>query len=245
MKIFQVIIGTEILNGRREDKHFKFLRDALLQRGYELFSSFTVKDDPNLLENIFSLIKNTSDSMLFCYGGIGATPDDFTRKTAAKIFTDNKMEYNKDFVNIIDRKFTNEDNSKKYLLAYWPKDAKPLWNNPVNGFPGFNIKNRYFFMPGFPQMAHPMTKEAIEKFLPKKEIKKRYTLIAYAKESEMLDIMKKIPKEVEFSTLPKLDYTSEISFAGENAKEIYEWFMLKLKENNIKYKEATNEDQTK
>ncbi len=237
MKIFQVIIGTEILNGRREDKHFKFLRDLLLKRGYELFSSFIIKDDPKLMKDIFSLIKNTPASMLFCYGGIGATPDDYTRKIAAEVFTNGLMEYNNEFKTLIDKKFPNEDNSKKYLLAYWPKNAKPLWNNPINGYPGFYIDNRYFFMPGFPQMAHPMTIEAIEKFLPPKEKKERFTLIAYAKESEMLDIMKKIPDNIEFSTLPKLNYTSEISFAGKNAKTTFEWFKEELKKNNIKYKE--------
>jgi len=237
MKIFQVIIGTEILDGRREDKHFKFLRDLLLKRGYELFSSFVIKDDPKLMKDIFSLIKDAPDSILFCYGGIGATPDDYTRKIAAEFFTNGLMKYNNEFKTLIDKKFPNEDNSKKYLLAYWPKNAKPLWNNPINGYPGFYIDNRYFFMPGFPQMAHPMTIEAIEKFLPPKEKKERFTLIAYAKESEMLDIMKKIPDNVEFSTLPKLNYTSEISFAGKNAKTTFEWFKEELKKNNIKYKE--------
>jgi len=31
MKIFQVIIGSEILEGRREDKHFEFLKNLLLK----------------------------------------------------------------------------------------------------------------------------------------------------------------------------------------------------------------------
>ncbi|WP_051433557.1 molybdopterin-binding protein [Lebetimonas sp. JS032] len=87
MNIFQVIIGTEILNARREDKHFKFLRDELIKRGYELKASFIIKDDPLLIENIFFLIKNTPDSYLFCYGGIGATPDDYTRNLAAEVFS--------------------------------------------------------------------------------------------------------------------------------------------------------------
>jgi molybdopterin-biosynthesis enzyme MoeA-like protein len=236
-KIFQVIIGTEILQARREDKHFKFLRDELLKRGYELFSSFIVKDDPELLKNIFSLIKNTPESYLFCYGGIGATPDDYTREIAAEVFTDNKIEINQEFKNLIDKKFPNEDNSKKYLLAMWPKNAKPLWNNPINGYPGFYIQEKYFFMPGFPQMAHPMTIEALDKFFPKQKQKKRYTLIAFAKESEMLDIMKQIPKDVEFSTLPKINYSSEISFAGDNAYKTYEWFKKELQRKNIKYEE--------
>jgi molybdopterin-biosynthesis enzyme MoeA-like protein len=240
MKIFQVIIGTEILNARREDKHFKFLRDELIKRGYELTASFIIKDDPVLMENIFTLIKNTPDSYLFCYGGIGATPDDYTRNLAAEVFTDKEMEYNKDFIKKIDEKFPGVDNSKKYPLAYWPKNAVPLWNNPINGFPGFYIDNRFFFMPGFPQMAHPMTLEALDKFFPEKKKKERYTLIAHAKESEMLDIMNKIPEYVEFSTLPKLDYTSEISFAGINAKKIYKWFKEELDKKNIKFEECGN-----
>ena len=48
--IFTVIIGTEILNGRREDSHFKFLRNKLLERGYELNGSFIIKDNPKLMQ---------------------------------------------------------------------------------------------------------------------------------------------------------------------------------------------------
>jgi len=59
-KIFQVIIGTEILQARREDKHFKFLRDELLKRGYELFSSFIVKDDPQIIKKYFFINKKHS-----------------------------------------------------------------------------------------------------------------------------------------------------------------------------------------
>ena len=238
MKIFQVIIGTEILQGRRNDKHFDFLKNALLDRGYELFASFLIKDDPKLLKDVFSLIKETPDSYLFSYGGIGATPDDFTRETAAEVFSGSKMKYNEEFKNLIDRKFPNEDNSKKYLLAYWPENSEPIWNNPINGYPGFMINKRYFFFPGFPQMAHPMTEWILEKFFPKREKKEKHTLIAFAKESEMLDIMNKIPKKVEFSTLPKLDYTSEITFQGENSKKIYDWFKNELEKKNINYKEV-------
>ncbi len=240
MHIFQIIIGTEILNGRRIDKHFDFLKNELLKRGYELTSSFIIKDNPVLMEKIFTLVKNFSDSCLFCYGGIGATPDDFTRKLAAKVFSNNKMEMNEEFKKLIDKKFPEEDNSKKYPLALWPKNAKALWNNPVNSFPGFYIDQRYFFMPGFPKMSHPMSIEALDNFFPKKEIKKRYSLLAYAKESEMIDIMRKIPDYIEFSTLPTLDYTSEISFAGKDAKKWYKWFKNELTKKNIKLKELTS-----
>jgi len=47
MKIFQVIIGSEILEGRREDKHFEFLKNLLLKTGYDLFASFIAKQKKN------------------------------------------------------------------------------------------------------------------------------------------------------------------------------------------------------
>jgi len=233
--IFGVIIGTEILNGRREDSHFKFLRDELLKRGYELSGSFIIKDEPKIIEDLFKMIKNL-DAKMFCFGGIGATPDDYTREISAKVFSDG-MEYNQEFIQKINSRFPNEDNTKKYQLAYFPKGAKPLRNNPINGFFGFELEGKYFFTPGFPQMAHPMVIEALDKYFPTKTQKPRYSIIAYAKESDMLDIMQKLPKNIEFSTLPKLDYTSEISFAGDDAKKWIEFFKSELDKKGIKHKD--------
>ena len=101
MHIYAVIIGTEILNARREDKHFHFLRDKLLQKGYELYASFVIKDERSLIENVFRLVKNDPDSILFSFGGIGSTPDDLTRETAAKVFTNGIIERNETFFEAI------------------------------------------------------------------------------------------------------------------------------------------------
>jgi molybdopterin-biosynthesis enzyme MoeA-like protein len=233
--IFAVIIGTEILNGRREDKHFTFLRDELLKRGYTLDGSFIIKDDKELMKKTFDMIKSIPNSKMFCFGGIGATPDDLTREISAEVFTDKNMEFNQEFIDVIDKKFPNEDNTRKYQLAYWPKNAYPLRNNPINGFFGFEIEHKYFFTPGFPQMAHSMVLEALELYFPPLSKKERFSIIAYAKESEMLDIMEKLPKNIEFSTLPKLDYTSEISLAGDEAKKWIEFFKQELDKKGIKY----------
>jgi molybdopterin-biosynthesis enzyme MoeA-like protein len=234
--IFAVIIGTEILNGRRDDSHFTFLRDKLIQKGYELSGSFIIKDEPELMQKTFNMIKEIPNSKMFCFGGIGATPDDYTRKLSAEVFANNQMEFNEEFRKLIDTKFPNEDNTKKYNLAYWPINANPIRNNPINGFFGFEIEKRFFFMPGFPQMAHPMVEEVLDKYFPPLAKKERYSLLAYAKESDMLDIMNALPKEIEFSTLPKLDYTSEISIAGDEAKKWIEFFKKELEKKGIKYK---------
>ena len=52
---YSVIIGTELLNGRRKDAHFAFLNAQLLSRGWEQKASFVINDDTNLMENIFNL----------------------------------------------------------------------------------------------------------------------------------------------------------------------------------------------
>ena len=46
---YAVIIGSEILNGRRADKHFEYLKNALLLRGHTLYATFIIKDDEELI----------------------------------------------------------------------------------------------------------------------------------------------------------------------------------------------------
>jgi len=89
---YSVIIGTELLNGRRKDAHFAFLNEQLLKRGWTHKASFVIEDDTKLMENIYNLIKADKNSVMFSYGGIGATPDDYTRQIAAKVFREGEME---------------------------------------------------------------------------------------------------------------------------------------------------------
>jgi len=49
LNFYALIIGSEILNGRREDKHFKFLREILNSRGLNFAGSFIIKDDIELI----------------------------------------------------------------------------------------------------------------------------------------------------------------------------------------------------
>jgi len=98
---YSVIIGTELLNGRRQDGHFSFVNDQLVARGWVHKASFVIKDDPQFLHDIFSLIKADPDSVMFSFGGIGSTPDDFTREVAAKAFTGHELERHKEAETII------------------------------------------------------------------------------------------------------------------------------------------------
>ena len=60
---YSVIIGTELLNGRRKDAHFSFLNAELLSRGWEHKASFVITDAPQMMLNIFNLIKNDPNSV--------------------------------------------------------------------------------------------------------------------------------------------------------------------------------------
>jgi molybdopterin-biosynthesis enzyme MoeA-like protein len=228
VNFYACIIGSEILNGRRVDKHFEFVKNELKKYGHELFASFILKDDKNLIEKTYELIKSDKDSVMFSFGGIGTTPDDLTREIAAKIFTQKPLNTHPQFRQDIIEKFKDEAYPHRIHMADLPQGSK-LLKNPINNMSGFYLEDRFFFVPGFPQMAHPMIKDAIEKFFSKDVKKHRLTLLAQTSENTLIDIMKQIPKDIEFSSLPilKADNISvEISLAGEDALHVEEYFKL-------------------
>ena len=242
---YLVIIGTEILNGRREDKHFSFVRDELLKRGWVLNASFIIADKPSLMEDIYTLIKKDPNSVMFSFGGIGATPDDYTREIAAKVFRDSKMETNQEAKKLIVEQFKDKAYPHRINMAKLPVDAG-LLPNPVNKVPGFYLDERFFFVPGFPQMSHYMIKYALDKFYPKNRAKFRYTICVEASENDLMDIMKKIPDEVEFSSLPSIEdgkYKDVISIASKDQNLAVKWinfFKEEVKKRGFKYSEDKN-----
>ena len=77
-----LIIGDEILRGKREDKHFSKLVEILAARGMKLDWAEYLGDDPARITATLKRTLATSD-VVFSFGGIGATPDDHTRECAA------------------------------------------------------------------------------------------------------------------------------------------------------------------
>ncbi len=226
MHIYAVIIGTEILNGRREDKHFSFLRDALLEYGYELYASFVIKDDPILIENIYRMIKSDKESVMFSFGGIGSTPDDLTREIASKVFREAALERNQEFFEAILEKFGKDAYPHRIHMADLPPNAE-LLKNPINNMSGFALDNRFFFMPGFPQMSHPMVEDILQNILGKNKARFRLTLKAETSENELIHLMHETPKEIELSSLPILNGEHkevELSLAGEDASLVQQEF---------------------
>jgi len=240
MNFYSVIIGTELLNGRRKDAHFSFLNNELLKRGWEQKASFVIKDEPAFIENIFRLIKNDPDAVMFCFGGIGSTPDDYTRQCAANIFTSGKMEENIHAKKRIVDKFGEESYPHRITMANLPLNAG-LLHNIVNNIPGFYLENKYFFTPGFPSMSQSMIIEALENFYQKNKKKYRYFLKADCSENDLIEIMKMIPKDIDFSSLPQIKNnkrTVVISVSSYDKEEARKYFLLfedYLKEENINF----------
>jgi molybdopterin-biosynthesis enzyme MoeA-like protein len=228
VNFYSVIIGTELLNGRRTDAHFSFLNTQLLQRGWEQKASFVIEDDPKLMFDIFTLIKSDPNSVMFCFGGIGSTPDDYTRQTAARAFTDYKMEFHEEAKQRILNQFKEEAYPHRVNMAYLPINAK-LLTNVVNNVAGFYLENRFFFTPGFPSMSQAMVVEALDKLYPKSQEKYKRVLTATASENDLIDTMLKMPKHLDFASLPKIigkDRKVVISLAGYDKDEVDSFFQL-------------------
>ena len=229
INFYSVIIGTELLNGRRKDAHFSFLNQQLLERGWEHKASFVIEDDPELMLNIFNLIKSDKNSVMFCFGGIGATPDDFTRGVAAKAFTNGNLEFHEEAKQKIINRFKEDAYPHRINMAYLPINAK-LLKNVINDVSGFYLEDRYFFTPGFPCMSQSMVIEALDKLYPKsKEQKYTKTITINCSENDLIDSMKKLPENINFSSLPKIignDRKVVISLNGYNKEEIDKYFQI-------------------
>jgi molybdopterin-biosynthesis enzyme MoeA-like protein len=240
MNFYALIIGTEILNGRREDKHFVFLRDELAKYGHELFASFILKDDVELISNTFKMIQADPNAIMFSFGGIGSTPDDLTREISAKVFTDVPLVRHREFEqNIID-KFGDKAYPHRIQMSNLPQGAALLFN-PVNNMSGYSLEQRYFFVPGFPQMAHPMLKDVIAKQFSVSKKKFRQTLLAQTSENTLISLMQKLPNDIELSSLPifKNGIASvELSLSGYSEQNVtlsFELFKTELQKKKVDY----------
>ncbi len=158
MKFGLIVIGDEILGGRRRDRHFDFFRDLLAAHGHRLHWLQVLPDDPALLA---ARLRATMEEGLpvFSCGGIGATPDDHTRACAAAA-AGVPLERHPGAEALIVERFGEAARPHRVRMADLPRGAE-LIPNPVNRVPGFSIREHHF-LPGFPDMAHPMARWVLE-----------------------------------------------------------------------------------
>lgn len=160
-----IIIGDEILSGRRQDKHFTRVVELLKVRGLKLKSAQIISDEPADIEAALAISFATSDIVFSC-GGIGATPDDRTRQAAARALGLDLALHPEAEALITERvqdqagqgqgnaDMTIPENQQRLEMGVFPVGAE-IVPNPYNKIPGFFINN-HTFTPGFPVMAWPM-----------------------------------------------------------------------------------------
>lgn len=160
-----VIVGDEILSGRRQDKHFGKLVELLSQRGLQLSGADIVSDDQAAIVKVLQRTLADGD-IVFCCGGIGATPDDRTRQAAAEALGVGLILHPEAAALIAERTaemaqrgqgstdMSMPENQQRLQMGVFPEGAQ-IVPNPYNKIPGFFIRD-HTFMPGFPVMAWPM-----------------------------------------------------------------------------------------
>lgn len=153
-----IIIGDEILSGRRTDKHFAKLVELLGVRGMKLSWARYVGDESHALVEILRQSFATGDAV-FSFGGIGATPDDRTRPAAAAALGV-ELASHPEAEAILRAKFGDEITPHRLQLGVFPVGSEII-PNPFNQVPGFSIRD-HFFVPGFPVMAWPMVESVLD-----------------------------------------------------------------------------------
>jgi molybdopterin-biosynthesis enzyme MoeA-like protein len=147
-----IIVGDEILVGKRQDKHLSFAIEALAKRGLRLAWAEYHGDDP---ERLSAALRRSFDrgDIVFSFGGIGATPDDHTRQCAADALGVS-LALHPDAEREIRARFGGELTPQRLRMGEFPRGCEII-PNPFNRIPGFSVRDHHF-VPGFPQMAWPM-----------------------------------------------------------------------------------------
>jgi molybdopterin-biosynthesis enzyme MoeA-like protein len=171
MAIGLIIIGDEILSGKRRDQHFPKVLELLAARGLQLGWAEFLGDDPERIGATLRRTMASADIVLSC-GGIGATPDDHTRQSAAAALGVPLLLHPEGKANIEQRirevaaqegkpaALDTPENLHRLKMAEFPAGAA-LIPNPYNRIAGFSVGDHHF-VPGFPVMAWPMIEWVLE-----------------------------------------------------------------------------------
>ena len=150
-----IVIGDEILSGKRQDKHFAQVRELLAARGLKLaWVQYLGDERPRLIGALRHSF--ATDDVVFSCGGIGATPDDHTRQAAAAALGVPLVLHAgaRDLIAAHMAEINQPLTAERLRMGELPQGSA-LIPNPYNRIPGFSL-NRHHFVPGFPVMAWPM-----------------------------------------------------------------------------------------
>jgi len=217
-----VIVGDEILSGKRADKHMPKVIELLAARGLQLEWAEYVGDAPEritaTLERAFA-----SGDVVFSCGGIGATPDDHTRQCAAKALGVELELHPQAQALILERmrdiareqglpyEPDRADNIHRLNMGVFPKGARII-PNPFNKIAGFSVGHVHF-VPGFPVMAWPMIEWVLDEnyrsLFHGKAYQELSVIVFGAMESTLTPLMEEIERNhpgVKVFSLPSVDH---------------------------------------
>ena len=180
MKFGLIIVGDEILSGKRKDQHLPKVIELLGARGLSLAWARYAGDDRQAITRDLSEawrgVQSDADVVFSC-GGIGATPDDHTRQSAG-LALDLPLVLHPgaaERITVRMRELATErgtpfvdgapENMHRLNMGVFPEGAD-LIENPYNRIPGFVMRGPIggglYFVPGFPVMAWPMVEWVLD-----------------------------------------------------------------------------------
>lgn len=221
-----LIIGDEILSGKRSDKHLSRAIELLGVRGLTVSYADYVGDDPDRITA--ALVRAfASGNVVFSFGGIGATPDDHTRQCAARALGQPLVLHPQAAALIYERmqdvareqglpyEPERDDNRHRLNMAMFPQGSQII-PNPYNKIAGFTCPGRQggavHFVPGFPVMAWPMVEWVLDTLYPhlfRKGAHCEQSVIVFgAMEATLTPLMEAIERDhpVKVFSLPSVDH---------------------------------------
>ena len=224
-----LIIGDEILSGKRQDKHLPKVIELLAARGLALSWARYVGDDPARITADLAHAFGSGDVVFSC-GGIGATPDDHTRQCAARALGVELALHPqaRDFIVERMRETAAEqgtafdpdrhDNLHRLNMGVFPVGAAII-PNPFNKIAGFSLPSSgdgaggVYFVPGFPVMAWPMIEWVLDHHCAhlhhQLSLSEKSVIVFGAMEAALTPLMESIESQfagVKVFSLPSVDH---------------------------------------
>lgn len=250
-----IIVGDEILSGKRADKHLAKVIELLSARGLPLAYADYVGDSPDRITSTLQRAFASGDVVFSC-GGIGATPDDHTRQCAARALG-NELTLHPDAEALIRERMQDvareqgvpyqadrPDNIHRLNMGMFPTGARII-PNPYNKIPGFSCSGgvdgagAVHFVPGFPVMAWPMMEWVLDQqyadHFNRTPQTEQSVLVYGAMEAALTPLMQRIEimhPQVRVFSLPSVDHPQygrhiELGVKGPSSAVPAAWQQLK------------------
>jgi molybdopterin-biosynthesis enzyme MoeA-like protein len=233
-----LVVGDEILSGKRADKHMPKVIELLAARGLQLGWAEYVGDVPVRITEALARAFASGD-IVFSTGGIGATPDDHTRQCAAAalgvplgLHPEAELLIRERMQDTAREQGTvyepdRPDNVHRLNMGVFPLGANII-RNPYNKIPGFSVGDVHF-VPGFPVMAWPMIESVLDEryahLFAHGQAAEKSVVVYGAMEATLTPLMEAVERShpgVKVFSLPSVDHAEhgrhiELGVKGEAA----------------------------